>query len=53
MPGEWEHRTFWHTHEHNHTALIHSHDYSEQDEEKEHTREAHIRHHSALASPHN
>jgi len=45
--GEWEHRTYWHTHDHNHAELTHSHDYSQQDEERDHGKEAHIHDHAA------
>ena len=45
--GEWEHRTYWHTHEHNHHPLTHSHDYSQEDEAQHHGKEAHIHDHAA------
>ncbi len=47
--GEWDHRTFWHTHDHNHSELMHSHDYNRSDEEENHDREAHIHDHAAPA----
>ena len=47
--GEWEHRTHWHTHEHNHAELTHSHEYGQTDEVEEHGEMAHIHDHS---SPH-
>ena len=52
MLGEWEHRTFWHTHEHNHASLTHSHDYSLEDEQGEHAKEAHVHDHEAPAQSH-
>ncbi len=45
--GEWDHRTYWHTHQHNHNALTHSHDYGRQDEEADHGKEAHVHDHAA------
>jgi hypothetical protein len=48
--GEWDHRTAWHTHAHNHAALTHSHDYSADDEAQEHGKEAHIHDHVAPTS---
>lgn len=42
-----EHRTSWHTHAHNHTELVHSHDYTRADEEQHHGREAHIHDHAS------
>ena len=27
--NHWEHRTYWHTHDHNHNALTHSHDHTQ------------------------
>ena len=32
----WDHRTYWHTHQHDHSVLAHSHDYSIEDEERDH-----------------
>jgi hypothetical protein len=50
--GSVEHRTYWHTHLHNHGELTHSHDYSQADEERDHAKEAHIHDHTApTASP--
>ena len=49
MLGEWEHRTFWHTHAHNHTELVHSHDFTQDVEEAEHGKEAHVHDHAAPA----
>lgn len=43
--GEWEHRTFWHTHEHTHGDLTHSHDYTQADEDQHHGKEAHNHRH--------
>ncbi len=47
--GQVEHRTFWHTHAHNRAELTHSHDYSRQDEDLHHEREAHVHDHAAPA----
>jgi hypothetical protein len=47
--GEWEHRTYWHTHEHNHSELTHGHDYRQSDEDLGHAKEAHIHDHAAPA----
>ncbi|HSQ04349.1 MAG TPA: hypothetical protein VLN59_09960 [Burkholderiales bacterium] len=55
--GEWEHRTYWHTHEHNYSELLHIHDYDLTSEEDGHAKEAHthdhaVPHHSpALIDP--
>lgn len=43
--GGWEHRDYWHTHEHNHAGMTHGHDYSIEDEETHHAKEAHIHDH--------
>ncbi len=48
--GEWDHRTYWHTHMHNHNELTHSHDFSEADEEAQHGKESHVHDHAAPAS---
>jgi hypothetical protein len=45
--AEWEHRTQWHTHEHNHNALTHSHDFGQDEEDREHGKEGHIHDHAA------
>ena len=47
-PG-FETPSYWHTHEHNHNLLTHSHDYGRQDEEGHHAQEAHIHDHAAPA----
>lgn len=47
MLGEWDHRTYWHTHDHNHSLMTHSHDYKRDDEEEGHDKEAHIHDHAA------
>jgi hypothetical protein len=49
MLGEWEHRTYWHTHDHNHSVMTHSHDYQRTDEETGHDKEAHVHDHAAPA----
>lgn len=51
--GQVEHRVYWHTHPHNHNELTHSHDYSVQQEEEHHAREAHIHDHAAPTEPGN
>jgi hypothetical protein len=43
----WEHRTNWHTREHNHNILSHGHDYDAVGEERHHGKEAHIHDHPA------
>jgi hypothetical protein len=43
--SDWDHRTYWHTHEHAHNALTHGHDYNQQDEERDHAKEAHVHDH--------
>lgn len=43
--GEWDHRTFWHSHEHTHNELTHSHDYSQEDEDLHHGKVAHNHRH--------
>ena len=45
ISGDWEHRTYWHTHEHNHAELVHSHDYSQDEENARHGKLAHIHDH--------
>ncbi len=47
MLGEWDHRSFWHSHEHNHNELTHSHDYGQDEETNQHGKEAHVHDHSA------
>jgi hypothetical protein len=32
--GEWEHRSYWHSPEHGHRALTHSHNYSREREDQ-------------------
>lgn len=46
MQGEWEHRTYWHTHEHNQAPMTHTHDYPRTDEGAYHARDAHVHHHN-------
>ena len=50
--GEWEHRTYWQSHLHNHSELTHSHDYSMDDEERDHEKEAHVHDYAAPAESH-
>jgi hypothetical protein len=46
--GEFEHRTTYHQHEHNHAPVIHGHQkLSEDDERKEHESTAHVHDHNA------
>ena len=47
LGDDFEHRASWHTHVHNHAPLTHSHDYSREDEERDHAKEAHIHDHTA------
>jgi hypothetical protein len=51
--GDVEHRVYWHTHVHNHNAITHSHDYSQESEEQDHAKLAHIHDHAAPAEPGN
>jgi len=50
--GDWEHRTYWHTHEHNHAELTHAHDYKLEDEQNNHAKEAHVHDHEAPTQSH-
>jgi hypothetical protein len=50
--AEFEHRAYWHTHEHNHTELTHSHDYDQVSEGTDHAKEAHIHDHAAPTHSH-
>jgi hypothetical protein len=40
--GEWEHRTYWHTDEHQHGEIVHS----QEDERLHHGKAAHTHHHT-------
>jgi len=42
---EWRHQANWHTHEHDHGQIVHSHDYSRDNEQEHHGRRAHIHDH--------
>lgn len=50
--GDFEHRIYWHTHEHNHSELTHSHDYAHLAEDQEHAKEAHVHDHAAPEHSH-